>query len=69
MSSFLNNIGDFVSMVGNGVNNFVDFIIKLPELMYDLIDIIPNPLYSIVISFVGFLIFVIFIKVVRMLVG
>ena len=69
MSSFLNDIGGFISMVGSGVKNFVDFIIRIPEIIYDLIDILPHPLYSIVTALVGFLIFILLIKVVRLLVG
>lgn len=69
MSSFLNSMGDFISTVGNGVKSFVDFIIRLPELVYDILDLIPNPLYVIINAIIGFLIFVLFIKVVRLIVG
>lgn len=69
MSELLSYIGDFINYLRNGVIGFVDFIMRLPSLFHDLIEILPQPLYLVVISFIGFLIFVIILKVVRLIVG
>lgn len=66
---FAEQIGDFLVTVGNGVKNFIDFIWNIPTLIYNLLDLIPEPLYVIINAFIGFLIFIIFIKVVRLIVG
>lgn len=66
---FTEQIGKLLITIGNGVESFVDFLINLPTLFYNLIDLIPEPLYVIINSFIGFLIFVIFLKVVRLIVG
>ena len=66
---FTQQIMDFINTVGSGVKSFVDFIVNLPTLIYNLLDLIPEPLYAIINAFMGFLIFILFIKVVRLLVG
>lgn len=66
---FADLIVDFTDTLGNGVKSFVDFIINLPTLIYSVLDLIPDPLYAIINAFIGFLIFIIFIKVVRLIVG
>lgn len=66
---FTEQIGDFLSTIGNGISSFVDFIISLPTLIYNLLDLIPDPLYAVINAFIGFLIFIIFLKVVRLIVG
>ena len=42
---------------------------NLPTLIYNILDLIPEPLYAIINAFIGFLIFIIFLKVVRLIVG
>jgi len=66
---FAEQIGDFLGTVGNGIKSFVDFVISLPTLIYNILDLIPDPLYAIINAFIGFLIFIIFLKVVRLIVG
>lgn len=64
MSSLLSNIGDLITLLGKGIVSFVDFIINLPTLFYNLIILIPEPLYSVLISFISLILFVIVLKVV-----
>lgn len=66
---FTEQISDFLITIGNGISSFVDFIISLPTLIYNLLDLIPDPLYAVINAFIGFLIFIIFLKVVRLIVG
>lgn len=68
MSELLSYIGDFIIYLKNGIVGFVDFILRLPSLFHDLIQILPQPLYLVVTSFIGFFIFVIILKVVRLIV-
>lgn len=67
--NFAEQIGDFLVTVGNGVTSFIDFIVNLPTLIYNLLELIPEPVFGIINAFIGFLIFIIFIKVVRLIVG
>ena len=66
---FIPFIDSFLETIGNGVKNFVAFFVNLPTLFYNLLELIPDPLYAIINAFIGFLIFVIFLKVVRLIVG
>lgn len=66
---FAEQIGDFIGTIGNGIKSFVDFIINLPTLIYNLLELIPDPLYAILNAFIGYLILIIFLKVVRLIVG
>ena len=67
--NFADLIVDFTNSLGNWVKNFIDFIMNLPTLIYNILDLIPEPLYAIINAFIGFLIFIIFLKVVRLIVG
>lgn len=64
MVDFITAIADIISFVANGISNFVDFIISIPNLIYNLLSLLPNPLATVVYAFIGYLITVIFIKVV-----
>lgn len=64
MGDLLGGIIDFVAFLGQGMANFIDFILNLPTLFYNLIDVIPLPLQSIILTFIGFVMFIIVMKVV-----
>lgn len=54
-----------IDFIGNGIKNLVDFIINIPSLYNSLIKVIPDPLYTVLFSFIGLLIVIIVIKVVK----
>ena len=63
---FLNNCVDLIEMIGNGLANFVDFIIKIPTLLNNLLKLLPRPFYDILGVFIGFVIVIILAKTVKM---
>lgn len=54
-----------IEFLVNGLKQLVDFVISLPQLFNDLIHIIPQPLSTIIFSFIGILIVVIILRVVK----
>lgn len=54
-----------IDFIGNGIKQLIDFIINLPEFFNNVINIIPAPLYTVVYSFIGIIIMVIVLKVVK----
>lgn len=50
---------DLISFVFNGVENFIDFILGLPKFIYNLIEVIPRPLYDVVLGFISIIIFLV----------
>ena len=50
---------DLARFANNGIMNFVDFISGIPSFIYNLIEVIPRPLYDILIAFIPTIIFVI----------
>ncbi|MDO4962607.1 MAG: hypothetical protein Q4E75_00685 [bacterium] len=66
---FLNSIADLISVLNQGISSFVKFIIDLPSLFYNLIDLIPSPFDIVILSFISFLLIVLIFKVVRLIVG
>lgn len=65
MSSLFNGLGDLIVMLGKGLSSFVNFITSLPNLFYQLIDIIPSPLHSFILVFISIILFIIVLKVVH----
>lgn len=59
MTEILDKAGKLIAFIVNGVANFIDFIIELPSFVYNLIEVIPRPLYDILLSFMGLIIFLI----------
>lgn len=59
MSEILDKAGQLIEFIGNGIKNFIDFIIELPSFIYNLIEVIPRPLYDILLSFISTIIFII----------
>lgn len=51
--------------LNNGLKQLMGFMIKLPQIFYKFFNIIPEPLYSVIISFAVLLIVVIFFKAVK----
>lgn len=62
-------VGELFKLIYKGLEFFVDFIMNLPSLIYNFLSLIPDPLMTVLNSFVGFLILIIFLKVVRLIVG
>lgn len=57
--NFLDYCTELFNLIGKGIKNFVDFILKLPDLIYSLLNTIPQPFYSILIYFISIIIFLI----------
>ena len=55
----LSKVGDLIKFIFNGIENFVDFLLGLPTFIYNLIEVIPSPLYDILLSFISTIIFII----------
>lgn len=66
---FLGDIKGLLKILTGGIKSFVDFIIGIPNLIYNLLDLIPSPLNIIVLAFIGIIIIVLIFKVVRLIVG
>ena len=64
MVSLISHIGRLFDLIESGITSFVDYLMNLPTLVYSLIDVIPEPLSTIFMSFAGLIILVILIKVV-----
>ena len=60
----LSGIVDFIKFLGNGLANFIDFILNLPSIFYRLVDFTPMPIQGIILAFLGFIVFIIIMKVV-----
>ncbi len=56
---FLDYCEELFSLIGKGIGNFVNFILNLPDLIYALLNTIPQPFYSILIFFISIIIFLI----------
>ena len=56
---FLDYCVDLFTLIGKGIENFVNFILNLPDLIYALLDTIPQPFNSILIYFISIIIFLI----------
>ena len=63
MVDFLSNCGELISLIVNGVANFVDFFVGLPSFVYSLVETIPRPIYDVLLSFVSLIIFCILLSV------
>ena len=64
MGNLLGGIVDFIEFLGQGMSNFIDFVLNLPTLFYNLINIVPLPLQSVILAFIGIVLFIIVMKVV-----
>lgn len=49
---------DLIQFIFNGIENFIDFILGLPTFIYNIIEVIPRPLYDILMSFISIIIFI-----------
>ncbi len=56
---FLDYCSELFDLIGKGIENFVNFILNLPDLIYALLDTIPQPFYSVLIYFISIIIFLI----------
>ena len=61
----LSPFSTLVGILKNGMGAFIDFIIRLPSFFHELIFVIPEPLNSIVLSFIGLIIFIIVLRLVK----
>lgn len=66
---FTGQISKLIDFLSSGIKSFIDFIIGIPSLIYNLLDLIPSPFDVILITFMGILITVLIFKVVRLIVG
>lgn len=62
-------IEQLFNIIKNGFANFVDFIIELPGLFYDLLNVIPRPFYSILHYFLSLFLFLIVIYAIAKLIA
>lgn len=58
MIDILDGALKLIKFVANGIINFVDFIISLPSFIYELLEVLPSPLYDIVLTFISLIIFI-----------
>lgn len=63
--SINDKIEPLYNFLNNGLKQLTGFLIKLPQIFYNFFDIIPEPLFSVIISFAGLLIIVILFKAVK----
>ena len=54
-----------IDFLTNGLKQLIDFIIRLPQLIHSFIVFIPEPLYTVVFSFIGLFIVVIMYRTVK----
>lgn len=59
MDDILDKSLQLIDFIVNGIGNFIDFIIGLPSFIYNLIEVIPRPLYDILLSFLSIIVFLI----------
>lgn len=59
MSDILDGAIKLIELIANGIGNFIDFILGLPTFIYNLIEVVPEPLYSVLLSFISIIIFLI----------
>lgn len=52
-------VDELFNIIKNGFRNFVDFILELPALFYDLVEVIPRPFYGILQYFLSLFLFII----------
>ena len=59
MIEFLDYLGDLFKLIGKGIENFVRFILDLPNIIYALLDVIPEPFNTVLLYFISIIIFLI----------
>lgn len=57
----ISSIYGLIKFILTGISNFVDFFLSLPTFIYNLIEVLPEPIRSLVLSFIGIIIFIIII--------
>ena len=62
-------VDEIFKIIKNGFSNFVDLILELPGLFYDLVYCIPRPFYSILLYFISLFIFLITIYAIAKLIS
>jgi len=64
---FLEKCTELIEYIGNALANIVDFLMNLPTLLPNLIELLPFPLQDILGVFLGFFIVVILANFVKMI--
>lgn len=59
MNDILDGALGLIDFISKGIGNFIDFLLGLPTFIYNLIEVIPEPLYSVLLSFISTIIFLI----------
>lgn len=57
----LSSVSDLISFILKSVASFVEFVLCLPNFIYDLVSFIPEPLKSITGQFIVFIILIVVI--------
>ena len=65
----LEAVAKLFELIGDGCKTFIDFIIQLPSLFYNLLNCIPNPLHSILLFFLSLFLFLIVINAIAKLIA
>ncbi len=67
--SIIDSLFDLINILLDGVSTFVEFVLYLPNFIHSLLVALPEPFYTIVISFIGMIIFIIITYVVSKIVS
>lgn len=69
MTDILDGVADLFKAIGDGIKPFIDFIISLPNLVYNLLECIPEPLKGILNFFLTIFLFIIVISAIAKLIA
>lgn len=51
------SLADAIKFIFSGVVNFVTFFLGLPDFIYKLVTFIPEPIYSVLLHFLNYILF------------
>lgn len=67
--SIIDSLVDLINILLNGLSSFIDFVMYLPNMIHSLLVVLPEPFYTVVVSFIGLIIFLIITYVVAKLIS
>lgn len=65
--SIVDSLLDLINILLDGLSTFIDFVIYLPNMIHSLLVVLPEPFYTVTVSFIGLIIFLIIVYVVAKL--
>lgn len=62
--SIVDSLLDLINILLDGLSTFIDFVMYLPNMIHSLLVVLPEPFYTVTVSFIGLIIFLIIVYVV-----